>query len=203
MVVAGAVAGQVDVPLTPEPTEIVVTPTAEPTAVPTATPLPTATALPTATPEPTPTPLPTRWPAVVGQLNQRIVLDNFALTVTGYTAAPAIKPPPLILPPGYHYETVKVTVDNVGQNDVSDYLASYPFFLRDSDDRVFSVGPQALEAADRFNPQNFAPTVIGPGKTSVSGLLYFLVRDNSQPGRTLVFYSNNSLDSARIEVPLK
>jgi hypothetical protein len=118
-------------------------------------------------------------------------------------AAPAIKPPPLILPPGYHYETVKVTVENTGQNDVSDYLASYPFYLRDGDDRVFSVGPQSFEATDRFNPQTFAPTVIGPGKTSVSGLLYFLVRDTASPGRTFIFYSSKDLQSGRIEIPVK
>ncbi len=193
----GVYAAPKDVPLTPEPTEIIVSPSPEPTAAPSTTPMPTAT------PEPTATPLPTRLPAMVGQLNQRMLVDNFAISVTAYVAAPAIKPPPLILPPGYHYETIKVTVENVGSNDVSDFLGSYPFFLRDGDDRIFSVGPQSLAATDRFDPQKFAPTVIGPGKTSVSGLVYFLVRDNATVDRTFVFYANGNLDSPRIEIPLK
>jgi hypothetical protein len=199
VVVAGGANQPVNVPLTTDPTEIVVSPSPQPTAAPTMTPLPTAT------PEPTPTPLPTRLPAQVGQMNQRLVIGNYALTVTNFQGGPSIKPPPLIMPPGYHYETVKITVENVGDSDVSDFLGSYPFFLRDGDDRIFSVGPESLDAnaTDRFNPQTFAPTVIGAGKKSVTGVLYFLVKDMAPPGRTFIFYANNSLDSPRIEVPLK
>lgn len=189
----------VNVSLTPEPTDIVVSPSPQATAAPTATPAPTST------PAPTATPVPTRLPAQTGQMNQRLVTGSYALTITTFQGGPNIKPPPLILPPFYHYETVKITVENVGDSDVSDYLGSYPFFLRDGDDRIFSVGPESLDAnaPDRFNPQTFAPTVIGAGKKSVTGLLYFLVKDLAPPGRTFIFYANNNLDSPRIEVPLK
>ncbi len=176
-------------------------PTTGPTLAPTTEPATEpATALPTATPADT-TPQPTTLP--LAEMNKRLLVSSFAITATSYVVTPTIKPPPLILPSGYHYEAVKIGLENTGANDVADYLTTYPFYLRDSEDRLYSVGPHTFDAADKFNPKVFAPTATAPGKTRAAGTLYFLVRDGSKGPRTLIFYATPELDSPRIEIALK
>ncbi len=176
-------------------------PTATPEPTPTATPLPTATpSLPTAAPTLTPFPSPTPLSKI--SFNQKGTLGDLALTVSQYL--PTITAKPTILPTGYHYESVKITVDNNGSTDVSEFLKAFPFYLRDGNGKVYTVGPYVLEAKDRFDPFQFATTSKGAGKTKVAGVIYFLVSDTSKTStRTLVFYSNSKIDSPVAEFLLK
>jgi hypothetical protein len=178
-----------------------------PTPVVTPTPLPTPTALPTATsnlpsPTPTATSLPTATPLDKILFNQKGTLGDLAVTISQYL--PAITAKPTILPTGYHYESVKITVDNNGSNDISEFMKSFPFYLRDGNGKVYTVGPYILEAKDRFDPFQFATTSKGAGKTKVTGVIYFLVSDATKAStRTLVFYSDSKIDSPVAEFLLK
>jgi hypothetical protein len=184
-----------------------VTPTALPEPTATATPLPTATSIPTPTPilptvPPTTTPLPVPTQAVRIPFNQRSVIGDYALTVSQYQ--PIISAKPSLIPSGYHYEAVKITLEKTGSEDVSEFVNSYPVYLKDGFGRIYPVGPYTLEAKDRFDPLQFATTAKGPGKNSVSGFVYFLVSDNARNlPRSLVFYSSNVLDSPITEFLLR
>ncbi len=217
---------------TPRPTTVAPTATFSPVVVETqivalntATSLPTATAIPTPTPAPTataepiattaaaaatiqatttvaPTPLPSPTPLTKVGFNLRYVLGNLALTVSQYQPTITAKPP--VLPIGYHYEAVKITVENIGTADVSEFLKSVPFYLRDSNGFVYTVGPYNLEAKDRFDAFQFATTSKGAGKTKVTGLLYFLVSDRAKSlPLTLVFFGSSEADSPIASFDLK
>ncbi len=181
--------------LTVDATQDVATPTIEATTP--------AVSTVAATVAVSPTPFPTT-PTLQGEVGKRSLIGSYGISVTNYVVSATIKPPPLILPAGYHYETVKITVEVTDGKDVADYLNSFPFLLRDSDGQLYSVGPYTLEAKDGFSPKTFAPTTTAPGKTKATGTLYFLVRDaaRNQP-RSLLFYATPDLDSPRLEIPLK
>jgi len=193
-------------------------PTPVPTATPIPTPAPTATAEPvatstvpatttqaalsTATATVAPTPLPTSTPLTKVTFNLRYIVGNLALTVSQYQATITAKP--AVLPTGYHYEAVKITLENTGATDVSEFLKSVPFYLRDSNGFVYTVGPYNLEAKDRFDPFQFATTSKGAGKTKVTGLLYFLVSDKAKAlPLTLVFFSSSEADGPMASFDLK
>jgi hypothetical protein len=160
---------------------------------------PTATTLPAT---PTPIVLPSPTPLTGVAFNQRYLLGNFALTVTQYQAAISAKPS--IIPTGYHYESVKITLENTGSGDVSDFVKSYPFYLRDSSGRVYTSGPYTLEAKDRFDPFQFETATKGAGKDKVSGVLYYLVSDSAKSlPRTLIFYASNDKPELVAEFALK
>ena len=202
----GAYIPTVDVPTTaaPVPATVTAVPTATPTVVPTTVPVITTVASDaTPTVPTTPTPPATLAPTAQGTLSHKTLIDGFAITVTTYVITPTIKPPPLVLPTGYHYETVKLTLENLGGRDIADYIATMPFYLRDSNNSLYSVGPMTFEAADKFDPKVFAPTNTAPGKTKATGVLYFLVRDGVKAPRTLIFYSTADVDSPRVEITLK
>ncbi len=191
-----------------------------------ATPIPTATstaaAVPTVTPEPPtatpapPTPTasnepPTATPAPRAEMKQRYVLGDTALTVSQYVKEPLVKPSSL--PSGYHYEAVKVTLEDLGEAspEFSNFIGTYPFYLRDGENRVYTVGPLMADGPERFDPTKFSSSAASGNATptkkaatkSVSGLLYFLVRDGAKANRTLVFYNSKELDSNRVEIALK
>jgi hypothetical protein len=137
-------------------------------------------------------------------MKQKHTLGDMALTVTQYIKEPQVKPP--LLPQGYHYEAVKVTVENLGTKDgeFADFVNTFPFYLRDGEGKVYTVGPLMLDGPDRFDPKKFLPGNLGANKKPiVSGTLYFLVKDNAKAGRTLVAYGGNEVDSDRVEVALK
>jgi len=134
--------------------------------------------------------------------NLRYIVGNLALTVSQYQATITAKP--AVLPTGYHYEAVKITLENTGTADVSEFLKSVPFYLRDSNGFVYTVGPYNLEAKDRFDPFQFATTSKGAGKTKVTGLLYFLVSDKAKTlPLTLVFFSSSEADGPMASFDLK
>ncbi|MEI7554347.1 hypothetical protein [Candidatus Chlorohelix sp.] len=161
--------------------------------------LPTAIAL-TATPMPIALPSPTPLTSVA--FNQRYLLGNFALIVNQYQ--PSISAKPSIIPTGYHYESVKITLENTGSSDVSDFVKNYPFYLRDSNGQVYTTGPYTLEAKDRFDPFQFETATKGAGKDKVSGILYYLVSDTAKSlPRTLVFYASNDKPELVAEFALK
>ncbi len=187
--------------------------TATATLAPTATPLPTATPVP-----PTPTLAPTTAPpedtpvpAARAEMKQRYVLGEAALTVSQYVKEPPFKQPP-VLPAGYHYEAVRLTLDNLSSDEkqFADNIGAFPFYLRDSENRVYSVGPVMQDGPERFDPKKFLASVSTtpkatqkPAAKQVSGLLYFLVSDKAKTPRTLIFYSSKVVDSQRVEIALK
>ncbi len=197
----------VTVPATLAPT---LTPEPVPTAVPTATPVPpTATAVPP-TSTPTAVPSPTASPVPRAEMQKRYVLGQMAVTVSQFLKEPAVKPS--VMPAAYHYETVRITLENLGINDdeFSDFSSNFPFFIKDGDGNVFTVGPMVLDGTDRFDPKKFASSAAAPGTTKkaglkqVSGLLYFLVRDNTKASsRSLVVYRGIDPESDRVEITLK
>jgi len=192
------------------------TATVPPTALPTATPVaPTATAIP-----PSPTPANTEPPgptsAPKAEMKQRYTLGTIALTVTEYVKEPKAKP--VLQPAGYHYEAVKISLESLetaaNEAALADFISTYPFYLRDGEGRVYTVGPLTQDSPDRFDPKKLL-TASGttattkkaatpaPVRLTSTGLLYFLVRDSAKPARTFIFYSTKEVDSARIEVALK
>jgi len=162
------------------------------------------TALPSATATALSDKLPTPTAPARAEMKQRYTLGEMALTVTQYVKDPQVKP--LFLPTGYHYETVKITLENLSSKEAefSEFISSYPFYLRDGDGKVNTVGPMMLDGEERFDPKKFlAPDTTTTKKPQVSGLLYFLVRDGAKASRTLVLYSSNEPESDRVEVALK
>jgi tetratricopeptide (TPR) repeat protein len=190
---------------TPEPTATAIpNPTATATPAPTATPEPTATAIPTATPDRPPT----ATPAPKAEMKQRYALSNAAVTVTQYVKEPTVKAQ--LLPAGYHYEAVKVTLENLSgkEQEFADFINSYPFYLRDGEGRVYTTGPLSLDGPEHLDPKVFATpaaktTTPKAAAKQASGMLYFLVRDGAKTPRIFVFYSSNEVDSDRVEISLK
>lgn len=145
---------------------------------------------------------PTATPVASSSVGKRTTLNGVALTVISYNAAPNVHP--FILPSGYHYEGVMVKIENVDGKDISEYLKSYPFELRDSEGYVYTVGPLTNDGPAHFDPSKFAANGKIPAATSYTGLLYFLVRDTAknQP-RTLVWYASKETSADRVEINLK
>jgi hypothetical protein len=168
------------------------------------TPAPTATnpPIPTATSTPAPTPTPTPIPLTKLDFGKRGELGKYALTINQYIAAPTLKP--AYLPQGYHYEAVKITFENISKDNIAEFVNLYPFYLRDSEGTVYTLGAYMSEAKDKFDPKQFEATPKTPAKIKVSGTLYFLVSDEAKKlNRTLVFFSGTDLDSPALEFALK
>ncbi len=136
-------------------------------------------------------------------IGKRETLNNAALTVLAYNPAPNVRP--FILPSGYHYESAQIRVENTdASKDISEYLKTFPFIMRDGDGFVYTIGPLTSDGPEHFDPAKFAATAKTPAVTKLTGTVYFLVRDSAknQP-RTLVWYAGNDLEAQRVEVNLK
>lgn len=146
--------------------------------------------------------LPTPTPAPQSTLNKLTSFNSVGLTVLSFDEAPNVHP--FILPTGYHYEAVMIKVVNQGNQDIVNYLKSFPFELRDGNGFVYTVGPLVLDGPAHFAPDLFATNGKNPGLKSVTGELYFLVRDSAKnTARTLVWYNDNTATSDRVEITLK
>lgn len=143
----------------------------------------------------------TPTPAPQSALGKAATLNNLSITVLSYDTGPNVHP--FVLPSGYHYESVMIKVTNQGNQDIVNYLKSYPFELRDNNGYVFTVGPLALDGPEHFAPELFAANGKTPGLKTVTGELYFLVRDSSKgTARTLVWYNDSNVNSDRVEITL-
>jgi hypothetical protein len=162
----------------------------------TSTPTPEDTTSPTTPVASSPT------PNAQSSIGKRNTLNNgVALTVVSYNAAPTVHP--FILPANYHYEAVQIKVENTDTKNITDYLKSYPFYLRDSDGYVYSVGPLTNTGPEHFDPTKFTANGKTPAATKLTGTIYLLVRDNAhkQP-RQLIWYASSEVSAERIEVNL-
>jgi Domain of unknown function (DUF4352) len=194
------------VPGVPTNTAAPIPPTATATLAPTQTPTLAPTASPSAIPTNTATPAPTPTPAPVPlnqiALGKRGDMGKLGLTINQYVAAPAIKP--AFVPEGYHYEAIKITLDNLSKDNVADLVRVMPFYLRDSEGFIYTLGAYMDEAKDKLDYKQFEATPKTPAKTKVTGTLYFLVRDEAKKlNRTLVMFNGNELDSPALEFLLK
>ena len=137
-------------------------------------------------------------------LNEQASAGGFNVMAQSYDPKLPTNVVPRLLPAGYHYEIVRVVVDNVSSNSTAASILAREaagWVLRDGSGLVFTQGP--IETTARFRYEDFASATGKPAKTNVSGSLYFLVRDSAAAGRVLQFYPGTDYDVPRIEFTLK